>query len=171
MSASCTTRNGERLGVVDENGQPLSEELTLPLAAEMMLSAGRVGPVVTNVSTTSAVERVASRHGATVIRTPVGQAYVSEAIVEHRAIIGGEGNGSVAIPDVHRTHDAAAAIVFILDHLAATQRSLSAVACTLPRLAMVKERIRRTASRVHRAAGVSGSAARGDSRMVDLADA
>lgn len=58
---------------MDENGQPLSEELTLPLAAEMMLSAGRVGPVVTNVSTTSAVERVASRHGATVIRTPVGQ--------------------------------------------------------------------------------------------------
>ena len=163
--------DGERLGVVDENGQPLSEELTLPLAAEMMLSAGRVGPVVTNVSTTSAVERVASRHGATVIRTPVGQAYISEAIVEHRAIIGGEGNGSVAIPDVHRTHDAAAAIVFILDHLAATQRSLSAVACTLPRLAMVKERIAVEPHLAYTALQAFREALpEADSRMVDLAD-
>jgi phosphomannomutase len=163
--------DGERLGVVDENGQPLSEELTLPLAAEMTLSAGRIGPVVTNVSTTSAVERVASRHGAKVIRTPVGQAYISEAVVEHRAVVGGEGNGSVVIPSVQRTHDAAAAIVFILGYLAATGLPLSAIVRALPRLAMVKEQIAIEPHLVYTALQAFRAALPdADSRMVDLVD-
>jgi phosphomannomutase len=163
--------DGERLGVVDESGGPLSEELTLPLAAEMMLRAGRVGPVVTNVSTTSAVERVASRHRAKVIRTPVGQAYISEAIVEHRAVIGGEGNGSVVIPEVHSTHDAPAAIVFILDYLAREGQPLSAVVRELPRLAMVKEQIAVEPHLVYTALQEFREAQpEGDGRVVELAD-
>jgi len=46
------------------------------------------------------IERIASRYGARVVRTPVGQTYISEAIVEHGAVIGGEGNGSDAVPRV-----------------------------------------------------------------------
>ncbi len=109
--------DGERLSLVDETGRPLSEELTLPLAVEAAL-ARRKGPIVTNVSTTGLVERVAARFGATVVRTPVGQAFVSEAILEHRAVLGGEGNGGVAVPEVQATHDSAAAIGLLLEHLA-----------------------------------------------------
>jgi phosphomannomutase len=98
----------------------------------------RVGPVVTNVSTTARVERVAARHGATVVRTPVGQAFVSEAIVEHDAVVGGEGNGGVAVPDVHATHDSAAAIGLLLQHLAADGRALSELVAELPTLAVRK---------------------------------
>jgi len=163
--------DGERLGLVDETGVPLSEELTLPLAAEMMLASGCIGPVVTNVSTTSAVERVATRHGAKVIRTPVGQAYISEAIVEHRAAIGGEGNGGVAIPAVHATHDAAAAIVFILDHLAHSGEPLSGLVRQLPQLAMVKEQIAIEPHAIYGALQAFREALLdGDSRAVDLAD-
>lgn len=140
--------DGERLGLVDETGTPLSEELTLPLASLMMLGTSSPaqpgGPpvcIVTNISTTSTVERVAERYGAKVIRTPVGQPYISEAIVEHHAAIGGEGNGAVAIPAVHPTHDSAAAIVFILDHLARTGLPLSASVRELPPVAMVKEHL------------------------------
>jgi phosphomannomutase len=96
--------DGERLSLVDEQGRPLSEELTLPLAAEAALGR-RGGPIVTNVSTTGLVEKVAGRHGAKVIRTPVGQAFISEAILEHGAVLGGEGNGAVAVPEVQATHD------------------------------------------------------------------
>jgi phosphomannomutase len=163
--------DGERLGVVDEHGEPLSEELTLPLAAELMLASGRVGPVVTNVSTTSAVDRVAGRYGAKVIRTPVGQAYVSEAIVEHHAVIGGEGNGSVAIPLVHATHDAAAAIVFLLERLACAGRPLSAIVADLPRLAMVKEQIAIEPHLIYTALQVFREALpEGEGRVVELAD-
>jgi phosphomannomutase len=122
---------------VDETGRALSEEMTLPLAAEAAL-ARRVGPVVTNVSTTGLVERVASRHGAPVVRTPVGQAYVSEAILEHRAVVGGEGNGGVAVPEVQATHDSAATIGLLLVHLAKTGRTLSSLVADLPVLAVRK---------------------------------
>jgi phosphomannomutase len=125
--------DGERLSLVDETGRPLSEERTLPLAVEAAL-ARRKGPVVTNVSTTGLVERVAARHGATVVRTPVGQAYISEAILEHGAVLGGEGNGAVAVPEVQATHDSAAAIGLLLEHLARGGRPLSALDADLPTL-------------------------------------
>jgi len=129
--------DGERLSLVDETGQAFSEEVTLPLAVEAALCR-RSGPVVTNVSTTARVDRVAERHGARVVRTPVGQAFVSEAIVEHGAVIGGEGNGGVAVPEVHPTHDSAAAIGLLLRHLAHEVRPLSALVADLPTLVVRK---------------------------------
>ncbi len=132
--------DGERLGLVDETGCALSEELTLALAVDIALRE-RVGPIVTNVSTTMAVERIASKYGAPVIRTPVGQPYISEAIVEHGAVLGGEGNGSVAVPRVQPSHDSAAATGLILTHLAATGATLSSLIAELPRLAMLKEHV------------------------------
>jgi phosphomannomutase len=129
--------DGERLSLVDETGRPLSEERTLPLAVEAALRRRR-GPVVTNVSTTGLVERVAARHGATVFRTPVGQAFVSEAILEHGAVLGGEGNGGVAVPEVQATHDSAAAIGLLLEHLARTGQPLSALDAGLGALVVRK---------------------------------
>jgi phosphomannomutase len=123
--------DGERLSLVDETGRPLSEELTLPLAASAAL-ARRRGPIVTNISTSGLVERVAARFGATVVRTPVGQAFISEAILEHHAVLGGEGNGGVAVPEVHATHDSAATIGLLLEHLARSGRPLSALVADLP---------------------------------------
>lgn len=132
--------DGERLSLVDETGEPLSEELTLPLATEAALSE-RVGPVVTNVSTTALVDKVADRHGAAVVRTAVGQAFVSEAIVEHDAVVGGEGNGGVAVPGVHATHDSAAAIGLLLNRLATHGRPLSELVRALPKLVVRKEAV------------------------------
>ncbi len=132
--------DGERLGLVDETGCALSEELTLALAVDIALRE-RVGPIVTNVSTTMAVERIASKYGAPVIRTPVGQPYISEAMVEHGAVLGGEGNGSVAVPRVQSSHDSGAATGLILTHLAATGATLSSLVAELPRLAMLKEHV------------------------------
>lgn len=129
--------DGERLGIVTETGEPLSEELTLTLVTDIKLRR-QVGPVVTNVSTTRAIETIASRYGASVIRTPVGQSYVSEAMLEHQAIIGGEGNGAVALPEVHATGDSAAALSLILSELAATGQKVSELIANLPRYAMRK---------------------------------
>ena len=63
--------------------------------------------------------------GSRVVRTPVGQAFISEAIVEHAAVLGGEGNGAVAVPEVQATHDSAATIGLLLEHLARTRRAAS----------------------------------------------
>lgn len=129
--------DGERLAIVTETGEPLSEELTLTLTTDIKLRR-QAGPVVTNVSTTRAIETIASRYGAPVIRTPVGQSYISEAMLEHQAVIGGEGNGAVALPEVHATGDSAAAISLILSELAATGQKVSELIANLPRYAMRK---------------------------------
>ena len=132
--------DGERLGIVNELGEPLSEELTLALATQIRFKE-KVGTVVTNVSTTSAIEQIAGRYGGSVVRTPVGQTYVSEAMLEHNAILGGEGSGGVTVPEVQLTHDSAAAIGLILEGLARSGGRVSEIVRQLPRLFMLKHNL------------------------------
>ena len=129
--------DGERIGLVTSEGIALSEERTLTLAAAIVLSHGP-GTVVTNISTTRAVDDVARQYGGSVVRTPVGQSYISEAMVEHHAVVGGEGNGAVAVPRVLCSHDAASTQGLILEHMARTGASLHALVDALPFYAMVK---------------------------------
>jgi phosphomannomutase len=132
--------DGERLGIVTETGEPLSEEMTLALATDIKLSglSRTPGIVVTNISTTQAIDKIAARYDSTVIRVPVGAAYVSEAILEHNAVIGGEGNGAVAIPEIHAATDSAAAMGLILEQLARNGKPVSELVANLPRYTMLK---------------------------------
>lgn len=132
--------DGERLGIVTEKSESLSEETTFALAADIKLSQ-RTGVVVTNISTSGAIDLIAARHQSTVIRTPVGQAYISEAMVANSAVIGGEGSGGVATPEVQATNDSLATIGLILESLAQSAEAVSAKADRLPRLVMLKKNI------------------------------
>jgi phosphomannomutase len=162
--------DGERLGIVDETGVPLSEEMTLSLAVAITLEE-RLGPVVTNVSTTTAIDRIAASHGATVIRTPVGQAHISEAILEHRAVIGGEGNGSVAVPEVLASPDSASAIGLILEHLARSGEAVSTLVARVPRLVMIKQQVPLEPSLVYSALQDFRDAVQeGNGATIDLTD-
>jgi phosphomannomutase len=129
--------DGERLGIVTDLGEPLSEEMTLALAAEIRLQK-QSGTIVTNVSTTQAIDLIASNHGGSVVRTPVGQAYISEGLLEHNGVLGGEGSGGITVPEVHLTHDSAAAIGLILEYLAQSRERISDLVQRLPRLATLK---------------------------------
>ena len=129
--------DGERIGIVTESGEALSEELTLAIAAEIVLSQ-KPGVVVTNLSTSRTIEAIAERYNSAVIRTPVGQPYISEAILENNAVLGGEGNGAVTIPKVQVTNDAAATIGLILEHLAKSGKRISDLSASLPRFTMLK---------------------------------
>jgi len=132
--------DGERLGIVTELGRALSEESTLALAARLRLEQN-TGTIVTNISTTGAIEQIAARYGGTVLRTQVGQTYISEAMLEHNAILGGEGSGGVTVPQVHLTHDSAAAIGLILEGLAGSDQRVSDIVEQLPGLVMLKHNL------------------------------
>jgi phosphomannomutase len=132
--------DGERLGIVTEVGHALSEESTLALAARLRLEQSP-GAIVTNVSTTGAIERIAARYGGSVVRTQVGQTYISEAMLEHKAILGGEGSGGVTVPQVHLTHDSAAAVGLILEGLARSNQRVSGLIEQLPGLVMLKHNL------------------------------
>ncbi len=132
--------DGERLGIVTENGQRLSEETTLALASLIRLKES-TGTIVTNISTTGAIDLIADRFGGAVVRTPVGQAYISEAMIEHNGLLGGEGSGGITVPEVQLTHDSAAAIGLILSHLSRTGKRVSELVEQLPRLTILKHNI------------------------------
>jgi len=59
-------------------------------------------------------------------------------MIEHSAVLGGEGSGGVAIPEVHATHDSAAAIGLILENLSRNTGTISDLARQLPKVTMLK---------------------------------
>jgi phosphomannomutase len=132
--------DADRLAVVSEHGQPIGEESTLVLAAQLVLSR-TPGPVVTNLATTHALEAVAARFGCRVHRTPIGEANVAKGMQKHRAVIGGEGNGGVIYPPINFARDSLVGMALILHLLAESGRSISQLVGDLPPFFMVKKRL------------------------------
>ncbi|MFQ6096394.1 MAG: phosphoglucosamine mutase [Armatimonadota bacterium] len=124
--------DGRRLGIVTEEGEAPGPEMSLCLAADFVLSRAQ-GPVVTSLCTTMAVEQVARRHGAEVIRTRVGQAYVAMEVRGQRAAIGGEGSGGIMFPSLNCAYDSLAAMGFLLEHIAASGETVSTLVARIPR--------------------------------------
>ena len=132
--------DADRLALVSEKGIPLGEEYTLALAVDFMLGI-KPGKVATNVSTSLAIDDIAAKHGCTVERTKVGEINVAKRMREIGAVIGGEGNGGVILPEVHLGRDAMAGIALVLQHLANFSGSLSALHAALPQYAMCRRKI------------------------------
>eukprot|EP01105_Mastigella_eilhardi_P014806 TRINITY_DN3377_c0_g1_i1.p1 TRINITY_DN3377_c0_g1~~TRINITY_DN3377_c0_g1_i1.p1 ORF type:complete len:468 (-),score=144.21 TRINITY_DN3377_c0_g1_i1:817-2220(-) len=131
----------DRCVLIDEHGKPLVEEYTLALATEFILGVvGRRGPVCKNLSTTRAVDDVAAKYGCTMYATAVGEINVAKKMAEVNAVVGGEGNGGVMLPDVHIGRDAPVATALTLAHLAAAGPgvSLSALKRRLSQYDIVK---------------------------------
>jgi len=131
---------GERLGIVTDAGDALPEDRTLALCAAARL-ADTPGVIVTNLSTTRAIDDIARARRSRVVRTPIGQAYIAEAAVRNHAVIAGEGSGGVILPHVHYASDGLAAIAFILEHLARKKTRLSKLAAALPSYVTAKKNI------------------------------
>src|SRR5689334_5245509 len=161
--------DGERLGIVTDLGEPLSEEMTLAIAADIRLRK-KPGTVVTNVSTSSAIDAIAARHGGKVVRVPVGQAYISEGLSEYDGVLGGEGSGGITVPEVHPTHDSAAAIGLILEYLAETGERISDLVVQLPRLTTLKHNVDVAPHRLYSVMQEFRMAVEQDGLEVDSAD-
>jgi phosphomannomutase len=130
--------DGDRLGIVTEAGEAPGEEVTLCLAAASVLRRGEPGPVVTNVSTTRAVDKVAERYGRSVIRVRVGQAFVAEAAQTNEAAVAGEGSGGVMFPRINCAHDSIAAMAHIIQLMAASGKTVGELVRQLPHFRMTK---------------------------------
>jgi phosphomannomutase len=106
----------DRLSLMDEEGSALGEELTLALASAAVLKR-KPGVVVTNLSSSQVVEDVARAFEGSVVRAPVGEINVARKMQDSGAVVGGEGNGGVILPDLHFTRDAPLAAALVLQHL------------------------------------------------------
>jgi phosphomannomutase len=129
--------DADRLALIDEKGNCVSEELTLALAVKHRLGQKR-GPVIINMSTSRVVQDIAVEHGCFCMRTPVGEANVVAGMREFEAVIGGEGNGGVIDPRVSWIRDPFIGMAMILQMLAESGQTLSQLVSSLPRYAMLK---------------------------------
>lgn len=132
----------DRLALVSEQGKAIGEDYTLALASRLVLRH-RKGPVVTNLSTSLVVEDAVTRGGSTLTRAPVGEVNVAVRMRELKAVIGGEGNGGVILPEVHLGRDAPLGIALILQLLTEVGKPLSVIAAEFPRYAIVKDKLDR----------------------------
>ncbi len=129
--------DADRLALVSEAGEAIGEDYTLAFAVRAVLEQ-RVGPVVTNVSTSLVVDEAARPFGIEVARAPVGEANVAQAMRRVGAVVGGEGNGGVMLPDLHLGRDAPVAAALVLDLLARTGRRVSDLVADGARYVIVK---------------------------------
>ncbi|MBN2781274.1 MAG: phosphoglucosamine mutase, partial [Candidatus Marinimicrobia bacterium] len=135
--------DADRLAVADEKGNYLSEEYTLVMAAETVLSQCPVPDpkVVTNLSTTLAVTNIAEKYGAVCLRTAIGEINVAKKMKEVDAVIGGEGNGGIISPDSHLGRDSLVGAALVLNFLASDKRPLSEKYAGFPQYKMGKKKI------------------------------
>jgi phosphomannomutase len=130
----------DRCAIVAETGEFIGEEYTVTLASRLVLSK-KQGTVAVNLSTTRAVEDVAAEFGVKVVRTKVGEIHVAKRMKEIGAVVGGEGNGGVILPDVHLGRDAPVAIALTLQAMAESGESISSLWKKLPQYSIVKKKI------------------------------
>jgi phosphomannomutase len=139
-----TDPDADRLALVANGGRAIGEDFTLALAAQLVLRH-RNGPVVTNLSTSRLLEDVAAQAGVELTRAAVGEINVARAMERVGAVIGGEGNGGVILPDVHLTRDSAVASALILQLLLELEQPLDRIVAGYASYTIVKDKLPRDA--------------------------
>lgn len=122
--------DADRLIVVDEHGTILDGDQLMALCAQAMMARGElpgnllVGTVMSNL----ALEIFMRDHGGQLLRTPVGDRYVVEAMRREGAMLGGEQSGHLIFRHYSTTGDGLLAALQILRIMREKDKPLSELA-------------------------------------------
>lgn len=130
----------DRLCFVCEDGSLFGEEYTLVAIADYILS-NKKGNTVSNLSSTRALKDVTEKHGGQYFPSAVGEVNVVRKMKEVNAVIGGEGNGGVIVPELHYGRDALIGIALFLTHLAKSGKTAKTLRGTYPDYFISKNKI------------------------------
>jgi phosphomannomutase len=130
----------DRLCFVCEDGTLFGEEYTLVAVADYVLK-NRKGNTVSNLSSTRALRDVTEKHGGIYYPSAVGEVNVVNKMKEVNAVIGGEGNGGIIVPDLHYGRDALIGIALFLTHLAKEKKTIKQLRNTYPDYFISKNKI------------------------------
>lgn len=130
----------DRLCFVCEDGSLFGEEYTLVAVADYVLK-NRKGNTVSNLSSTRALRDVTEKHGGSYYPSAVGEVNVVNKMKEVHAVIGGEGNGGIIVPDLHYGRDALIGIALFLTHLAKEKKSAKQLRSSYPDYFISKNKI------------------------------
>jgi len=130
----------DRLCFVCEDGSMFGEEYTLVAIAEYILSKKK-GNTVSNMSSTKALKEITLKHGGEYFPSAVGEVNVVKKMKQVNAIIGGEGNGGIIVPDFHYGRDALIGIGLFLSHLANHKKGIKSLRNKYPDYFISKNKI------------------------------
>jgi len=130
----------DRLCFVCEDGTMFGEEYTLVAVADYLLGITK-GNSVSNMSSTRALKDVTIKHGGEYFASAVGEVNVVNKMKEVNAVIGGEGNGGIIVPDLHYGRDALIGIALFLTQLAKSQKTIRQLRNTYTDYYMSKNKI------------------------------
>lgn len=135
----------DRLALITDEGKMFGEEYTLVACADFLLPV-KGGNTVSNLSSSRALRDVTESKGFKYSASAVGEVNVVNEMKATHAVIGGEGNGGVILPDLHYGRDALVGVAMILTHLAKTGKTLSELRASYPNYKMLKQKIQLDAS-------------------------
>jgi len=130
----------DRLCFVCEDGSLFGEEYTLVAVADFILSHKK-GNTVSNMSSTRALRDVTEKHGGSYAPSAVGEVNVVNKMKATHAVIGGEGNGGIIVPELHYGRDALIGIALFLSHLAKFGKTIKALRGTYPNYFISKNKM------------------------------
>jgi len=130
----------DRLAFVSENGEVFGEEYTLVACADYFLK-NNPGNTVSNLSSSRALKDITKLNGCEHFFSAVGEVNVVEMMKEKNAVIGGEGNGGIILPELHYGRDALVGIALFLTHLSKLNVSCSQLRSTYPDYFMSKQKV------------------------------
>lgn len=130
----------DRLCFVCEDGSFFGEEYTLVAVADYVLQH-RKGNTVSNMSSTRALKDITIKHGGEYFASAVGEVNVVTKMKAVNAVIGGEGNGGIIVPDLHYGRDALIGIALFLTYMALTGKSARQLRSTYPNYFISKNKI------------------------------
>jgi len=130
----------DRLCFVCEDGSLFGEEYTLVAVADYVLQHKK-GNTVSNLSSTRALKDVTLKNGGEYFPSAVGEVNVVNKMKEVNAVIGGEGNGGIILPDLHYGRDALIGIALFLTYLAQSKKSTSQLRRQYPDYFISKNKI------------------------------
>ena len=130
----------DRLCFVCEDGSMFGEEFTLVAVADYVLSQ-RKGNTVSNMSSTKALKEITLKHGGEYFPSAVGEVNVVTKMKVVNAVIGGEGNGGIIVPDLHYGRDALIGIGLFLSALAQHKNGIKSFRAKYPDYFISKNKI------------------------------
>jgi phosphoglucosamine mutase len=131
--------DGDRVAFIDEQGEFVDFDRALAAFSAYAVNKNGGGVVVTSVEASICVDKMVEAEGGTVIRTKVGDVYISEAIKRCNAVFGGEPCGAWVHPRFHYCPDGPLSAVLVLRALEEDGKGLREFVAEVPEYVTLRE--------------------------------
>lgn len=133
--------DGDRVAFIDEKGSFADFDQVLAAYAAHVVKENGGGTVVTSVEASMGVEKMVEWHGGTVVRTKVGDVYVTEMMKKRKAVFGGEPCGAWIHPQFNYCPDGILSSALLLKALEDENKSLAEFVAEAPKYPILRENL------------------------------